>query len=64
MANLWWGGAVILTGFGALFCWGARTLTLDSLYKDASLFLFLALICAGLAATWPAAEAWLQGLAP
>ena len=55
MASLWWTGAVILTGIGALFCWGARTLSMDNLYEEASLFLVIALFCVGLAAAWPAA---------
>ncbi len=49
MAGWWWGGALVFTGAGALFCWGARALALESCYRDACLFLVLALICAGLA---------------
>ena len=26
MAGIWWGGAMIFTGIGALFYWGARAL--------------------------------------
>jgi hypothetical protein len=40
---------MIFTGIGALFYWGARALAIDDFYREACLFLILALICAGLA---------------
>jgi hypothetical protein len=48
LAGIWWGGAMIFSGIGALFYWGARALAMDDLNREACLFLVLALICAGL----------------
>lgn len=49
MAGLLWGLAIFFTAVGALFYWGARVLAVESFDADASLILFLALLCAGLA---------------
>jgi hypothetical protein len=43
---MWWGTPLILSGTGALFFWGARSLEMDGLYRVACLLLALALICA------------------
>jgi hypothetical protein len=48
MYGLWWGAALFFTGIGALFYWGGRALSMAVFYRDACLFLLLALICAGL----------------
>ena len=53
MAGICWGGAVIFTGIGALFYWGARALSMDDFYREACLFLVLALICAGVGVLLP-----------
>ena len=53
MRGLWWGGALIFAGIGALFYWGARALEMDDLYRVACLFLVLALICACLGGMIP-----------
>ncbi|MFI5331987.1 MAG: hypothetical protein ACHQ2F_13290 [Desulfobaccales bacterium] len=37
---------MIFSGIGALFYWGARALAMDDFYREACLFLVLALICA------------------
>ncbi len=50
MAGLWWSGALVFAGIGALFFWGARILAQDDFYRVACLFLVLALIFACLAA--------------
>jgi hypothetical protein len=52
MANLWWGAAMGLTAAGILLLWGAHILSVESLYGDASLLLFLALLLAGLSFLW------------
>ncbi len=46
VAALWWDGALLFTGMGALFYWGARALAMADFYREACLFLALALICA------------------
>lgn len=53
MAGLWWGGALLFTGIGVLFYWGARALAMDDFYWEACLFLIFALICAGLGGILP-----------
>ena len=53
MAVIWWRGAMTFTTLGALFFWGARALDTDDFYREACLFLVLALICAGLGIALP-----------
>ena len=53
MAGTWWGGAMIFTALGALIFWGAHALSMDNFYREACLFLVLALICAGLGVVFP-----------
>jgi hypothetical protein len=53
LAGIWWGGAMIFTALGALFCWGARALAMDDFYREACLFLVVALICASLGVVLP-----------
>ncbi len=53
MAGIWWGGAMIFSGIGALFLWGARVLAMDDFYREACLFLVLALLCACLGLVAP-----------
>ena len=53
MAVLLWSLAVFLTLTGALFYWGAGVLKKDEFYGGAGLILGAALLCAGLALTWP-----------
>lgn len=49
MIGLWWGLAIFLSAVGALFYWSAGVMAVESFYGDASLILFLALLCAGVA---------------
>jgi len=49
MADLWWGGALVLTFAGALLYWGARVFEVESFYTDSSASLGLALVLVGLA---------------
>ena len=60
MAVLLWSLAVFLTLAGALFYWGAGVLKMDEFYGGAGLILGAALLCAGLAQTWPRWGAWLN----
>jgi hypothetical protein len=53
MINLLWAVAIFLSAVGALFYWSAGVMAVESFYKDASLILFLALLCAGVAQAWP-----------
>jgi hypothetical protein len=53
-----WGAAVWLSLAGALLYWGAGTLQKDGFYGGAAHVLVAALLCAGLAQTWPCWAAW------
>ena len=53
MAGLWWGGVLLFTAMGALFYWGARALAMADFYREACLFLVLALVCACLGGVIP-----------
>jgi len=53
MIGLWWGLALFLTVVGALFYWSGRVFGVESFYQDASLILFMALLCASGAQIWP-----------
>jgi len=46
LQGLCWSGAMIFSGIGALFYWGARALAMPDFYRLACLSLVLALICA------------------
>jgi hypothetical protein len=60
MTALLWDAAVFLTLAGALFYWGAGVLRVEGFYGGATGILGLALLCAGLAQTWPRWGAWLN----
>lgn len=45
--------AIFLFGVGALFYWSGRVFGVESFYKDASLILLFALLCAAGARAWP-----------